>query len=837
MDEIEVIGAKKHNLKNIHVKIPKKQLITFTGVSGSGKSSLAVDTIFQEGQRKYLESLSVYARQFIKSLEKPDVQAIKGISPTISIDQKHQSFHFNSTAGTISEVSPYLRLLFAKVGEAVCPLCSRNIIKYSLNKVIQYIFENFYGKKVSIFAPVIKNRKGNYRALFARYNKRGFLKVMVDETLCYLDSVPPLSRNVKHNISILIDVVVIREENRNQIKESISISSFEGGDEIIVVAGDQADFFSNKLYCPHCNLSIKESQPATFSLNSPLGACHLCKGTGNVEDELICDVCDGKGFNGEALSFIFKGKNIFELGEMEVVDLLLFFQGVDLNDQEKKILTPILPHIIQRLESFVKLNLGYISLNRKISTLSGGELQRARLVSQIGFGLSGIIYILDEPSIGMHISEQMNLITILNDLKKKDNTVIVVEHDENTIQSSDYIVDLGYGSGESGGNIVYSGRFSDFKDAKNSLTSDYIFNRKKIVVNKTYNKNSSLSGSMSKKDGRIINIKNVSINNVKNVNLKIPVQFLTVVTGVSGSGKSSLIIDAFYPIVKGLINNTPVRDKRVMFSEVQGIKNNVERIAKVSHSMIGKNSRSCPATFINLMPLIRSLFAGLAESRLRGYTQSRFSFNVKGGRCEACKGVGYRKLEMSFLPQLEVRCTVCEGRRYNSETLLVKYKGMSIADILELTADEAYKLFQNIPLLSKKIKLLIDVGLGYLKLGQPSVTLSGGESQRIKLSKELSKVSSKSTVYLLDEPTIGLHFDDIQKLINVFDSLISKGDTVVVIEHNMEIIGAADYIVDMGPGGGKNGGKIIFQGKPGNLLKNKQSFTGSYLREKIKNAI
>jgi len=825
MQEIEIVGANKHNLKNINVKIPKKKLVTITGVSGSGKSTLAYNTIFQEGQRKYLESLSMYARQFIKSLEKPDVQHIKGISPTISIDQKHSSFYHNSTVGTISEVSQYLRLLYAKVGEAYCPGCGKKIKKFSYQKILKYIYENFINKLVFILAPVIKNRKGTYKVLFEKYIKRGYLKSQIDGEMCYLDSVPELNRNVVHNIAIQIDAIEINKENLNQLNDSISISISEGNGELILISENREYFFSDRLFCSRCNISLREPQPATFSFTSPLGNCHYCLGSGINQEGDSCKHCLGSGLNKEARAFYFRGKNIFECGEMEIIALLAFLKDIRLNENEDKILSQIYPHIVHRLESFVKLNLEYMTLNRKIKTLSGGELQRTRLVSQIGFGLSGIIYILDEPSIGMHMAEQNNLIHILNQLKKKDNTIIVVEHDENTIRSSDYIIDLGPGAGESGGELIYSGWFRDFKKVSDSLTSDYIFKRKAIVLEKKYSPDFE----------HFLFLKGVHIHNVKNVNLKIPLKSLTVVTGVSGSGKSSLIINALYYIVKSNFEEKTVTRKTIEYKNIEGVEN-LDRILMVDQTSIGKNSRSCPATYVNIMPIIRELFAGLPESKIRGYDQSRFSFNVKGGRCEACSGLGIKKLEMSFLPNLEVTCPVCQGRRYNLETLQVRYKGLSIADVLELTATEAYAFFKNIPYLSKKIKILTDVGLGYLKLGQSSVTLSGGESQRIKLSKELSRISAKSTIYVLDEPTIGLHFDDIQKLINVFNYLIAKGNTIVVIEHNMEIIKAADYIVDLGPGGGNKGGKIIFQGELKGILKNNQSITAYYLREKMKDA-
>ena len=829
MPEIEIVGARKHNLKDISLSIPKQKIVTITGVSGSGKSSLAYDTIFQEGQRKYLESLSNYARQFIKSLSKPEVQTIKGISPTISIDQKHSSFFHNSTIGTISEISQYLRLLFAKVGVPYCPVCSRQIKPLSQEKIVQYIYQNYRNSLVRLYSPVVRGRKGIYRQLFEKYSKRGFLKARIDGDIYYLDDIPHLNRHNKHNIEILIDGVIVSDANLNQVKESVSLALFEGDGEVVIYCQGREKLFSNKLYCNRCNLSLKEPQPATFSFNSPLGACAECNGTG-FNEELECGVCTGSGFNREARSFKFQERDIFQLGEMEITDLLYLFQNLQLTPDDNKILEPILPQIQQRLDSFVKLNLGYISLNRKINTISGGELQRTRLVSQLGFGLSGIIYILDEPSIGMHVSEQLNLIDILHQLKHRDNTVIVVEHDENTINASDFIVDLGPGSGDQGGEIIYSGYYKNFQAATRSLTADYIFKRRTMIINRNLGDRGGTSGRGSIKVGKI------SINNIKGLDLQIPLNALTVVTGVSGSGKSSLVVDAFYPIVHNYLQGKTTKNHGLSHSTVEGL-DQVDRILMVNQTSIGKNSRSCPATYINLMPLIRQMMAGLSEARLRGYDQSRFSFNVKGGRCEACQGLGYKTLEMSFLPQLEVECTVCEGRRYNSETLKVKYKGFSIADILDFTASEAYQVFQSIPWLAKKIKLLIDVGLGYLKLGQSSVTLSGGESQRIKLCKELSRFSRKSSIYLLDEPTVGLHFDDIQKLLDVFSSFIGKGDTIVVIEHNLDIIRAADYIIDLGPGGGKNGGQVLYQGTIDGIIKCRKSKTGLHLKEKLDHAI
>lgn len=825
MQTIEVIGARKHNLKDISVSLPKRQLITITGVSGSGKSSLAFDTIFQEGQRKYLESLSIYARQFIKTLEKPEVRTIRGISPTISIDQKHSSFFHRSTVGTISEISQYMRLMFSKVGTAVCPKCGREISTYSSQKILDHIVQNLSGESISLYAPVVRNRKGNYRALFEKYAKKGFLKGLVDGEVLYLDAVPELDRNVRHDIAIMVDAVTVTEKNRRQLDESIRLATFESHGELIVIRKKEELFFSNKLYCTHCQISLKEPQPATFSFNSPLGACLSCNGSGKGEEGVPrCPDCRGSGLNDEARAFYIHRKNIHELGEMEVGDLLSHLMELPLSEYEKKILSPIIPQIIQRLESLVRLKLGYITLNRKIYTLSGGELQRTRLVSQLGFGLSGVIYILDEPSIGMHMAEQLHLIEILKELQQKDNTIIVVEHDENTIRASDYIVDLGPGSGENGGEVVFAGNMDAFEKTNTSLTSDYVFKRRRIKLNRGIPK--------GKKTAKTITIRGIGINNLNGVDLKIPRGSFSVITGLSGSGKSSLMVDAFYPIVKNRLDENNRKTDGVRYTNVTGLDDGeIGRILMVNQSSIGKNSRSCPATYVQLMSPIRDLFASLPESRVRGYQSRHFGFNVPGGRCEACSGLGCKKLEMSFLPNLEVPCPVCGGKRYNTETLKIKYKGMSIADILDLTASDAYGIFRQIPWLSKKIKILMDVGLGYLRLGQSSVTLSGGESQRIKLSRELSRRSAKSTVYVLDEPTVGLHFHDIQKLIDVFYSFVDKGDTVVVIEHNMEIIKAADYVVDMGPGGGKDGGEILYQGKLPGLLKCGNSVTGRLLKE------
>ncbi|MCX6557773.1 MAG: excinuclease ABC subunit UvrA [Candidatus Aminicenantes bacterium] len=822
MSYLEIVDAHKHNLKHLHLRIPKQKLIVISGVSGSGKSTLAYDTIFQEGQRKYLESLSAYARQFIKSLERPDVHSIRGIAPTIAIDQKHSSYYFNSTVGTISEIAPFLRLLFARLAEARCPQCGRPISRYSSARIAEYVFAHFLGRLLRIFSPLVRNRRGNYQALFEKYRKRGFLKALVNGRLCDLEHAPALDRQSRHHIAVQIDVLEIEPANRERIVDSINLALNEGDGEIVVAAGDESVFLSNRLHCSSCDISLPEPQPGTFSFNSPEGACPECQGMGREDEARPCAACQGSGLNPGARSFYFRGKNIFELGEMEIVDLLRFFKCVAVAEHEKGIARPILPHIIQRLESFVTLNLGYIALNRKLHTISGGELQRARLVSQLGFSLNGVIYVLDEPSIGMHFSEQLNLLRILRRLRENGNTLIVVEHAEETIRAADYIIDIGPGAGEKGGELMFAGPESEFAAARQSLTSDYVFGRRCIEAPVREGKTAA----------EFMRIDSIAINNLRHIDLKIPLNRLTVVSGVSGSGKSSLVVDALAPILLHEIQGQPLADSRLSYARAANF-DRLKRVLMVNQSAIGKNSRSCPATYIGIMAAIRDLFAALPGAKVKGYPQSRFSFNVRGGRCEACQGLGVQKLQMSFLPQLEIACPVCDGRRYNSETCQVKFKGKSIADVLELTASEAYELFANIPHLARNIRILLDVGLGYLRLGQSSETLSGGESQRIKLTKELSHSALSPTMYVLDEPTVGLHFDDVRKLIDVFRALIARAHTVVVIEHNLEMIKVADYLVDLGPGGGKHGGRIVYQGDVAGIAKCAASLTGKYLKKKL----
>ncbi len=825
MSYLEIIDAHKHNLKHLHLKLPKRQFIVVCGVSGSGKSTLAYDTIFQEGQRKYLESLSAYARQYLKSLERPDVQAIKGIAPTISIDQKHSSYYYNSTVGTISEVAPFLRLLFAKLGQAHCPGCGRPISRSSAEGVQAALLSRFCGRTVRLYAPLVRQRRGHYQALLEKYRKRGFLKALIDGREYYLEEAPELSRHARHRIAVQVDAVEVEPAASARLADAVTLALNEGDGEILARAGNEEAFFSDRLYCQACDLSLAEPQPGTFSLNSPEGACPACLGSGRQgqdgEAAGPCPACNGSGFRAEALAFRFRGRNVFELGELEIADLLEFFRSVRPAAGEDEIARALLPQLVQRLESFVSLKMGYIALNRRIDTLSGGELQRARLVSQIGFGLNGIIYVLDEPSIGMHFSEQLNLLRILRRLREMGNTLVVVEHDEETIRSADYVVDIGPGAGEHGGELMYAGPIAGFEASARSLTSAYVYGRKRIEV---------LPGRGAAEHW--LEIEDIRLNNLDGVQLKLPLNRLTVVSGVSGSGKSSLVVDALAPLLRRELENVQPANPRLSYGAVSGLER-VKRVLMVSQTAIGKNSRSCPATYIGIMAMIRALFAALPEARVRGYSQARFSFNVRGGRCEACEGLGVRRLQMSFLPQLEVVCPVCDGERYNSETRQVKFKGRSIADVLDLTASEAHEHFAAVPLLARKIRILLDVGLGYLRLGQSSQTLSGGESQRIKLTKELARGSGAPTVYILDEPTVGLHFDDVRKLIDVFRALLARGHTVVVIEHNLEMLRVADHVIDLGPGGGRHGGKIVYQGDVAGLAQCKGSLTGKYLKKKL----
>lgn len=820
MRQIEIVAASTHNLREVSLNIPKNRLVVITGVSGSGKSSLAYDTLFQEGQRRYLESLSVFARQFIKSLEKPAVRSVRGISPTISIDQKHSSYFYNSTVGTISEISPFLRLIYARVGKPHCPQCKKPIQSLNVPDLAGLLVTRHGERLIHILAPVVRNRKGNYQELFETYRKRGFLKALVDAEWMTLDAPLPLDRNKRHDIAVLIDAIEPSDTPIHALEESLELAMEEGKGELLVRCGREETLFSRRLYCPDCRLALSEPQPATFSLNSPLGACPACRGTGEDESGKVCDACGGSGYGPGALAFRFRGLDIHALGAMEIRDLYDLFAGIHLDPEEEPLLSPLIPQIRQRLDAFLRLRLEYLDLNRRIHTLSGGELQRTRLVSQIGFQLSGVIYVLDEPSIGMHMSEVENLISVLRDLRDAGNTVVVVEHDPYTITACDWVVDLGPGSGEAGGRVVYNDDIRGFLHAENSLTADYLRRKRcREPLRKP-----------STKPKEFLRLGGLTVHNVKNVDIGIPCGALTVITGVSGSGKSSLIMDALVPLVQQSINADMALPPGVSITDIE-VPESLRRVLAVDQGAIGKNARSCPATYVGLMQEIRCLFAGTMDARIRGYAPGRFSFNNRGGRCEACAGLGLHRLEMGFLPRLDVTCPVCNGTRFNTETRKVRYKGQSIDQVLDMTVDAAVTFFAAVPQIVFRLRVLQDIGLGYLRLGQPSTTLSGGESQRIKLSRELGKKSTRPTLFVLDEPTVGLHADDIRKLVAVMDSLVEKGGSVVVIEHNAQVIRAADWVVDLGPGGGRNGGHVLYQGPLSGLAGCRDSVTARWLKD------
>jgi len=819
MRQIEIVAASTHNLREVSLNIPKNRLVVVTGVSGSGKSSLAYDTLFQEGQRRYLESLSVYARQFIKSMEKPAVRSIRGISPTISIDQRHSGYFFNSTVGTMSDISPFLRLVFARAGEAHCPSCGRPINSLEIPELAGKLTAMFGDELIHLLAPLVRNRRGQYRELFETYRKRGYLKARVNGAWIDLDPTPELDRNRRHEIAVLIDSVEPAQTPSASLHESLELAMEEGGGEVIVCRGEDESLYSRRLFCSHCNMALREPQPATFSLNSPLGACPQCRGGGRHESGEDCPACDGGGYGPDARSFTFRGLDIHAMGEMEIRALRDFFLKIEPDVNEAPLLNPLLPQIRQRLEVFARLKLDYLGLNRRINTLSGGELQRTRLVSQIGFRLSGVIYVLDEPSIGMHMSEVADLVKVLADLRDAGNTVVVVEHDPYTVGKSDWIVDLGPGSGEAGGRVVFNGWTRDLSEASGSLTADYLSGKTDGTIER---EERSTPGPMIRASG-------LKVNNINGADLRIPCGALTVVTGVSGSGKSSMIMDALVPLIRRRLAGEEPKAPGVEFTGLE-VPDAITRVLVVDQGAIGKNARSCPATYVGVMTDLRNLFAETMDSRIRGYTPGRFSFNNQGGRCEACGGMGVQKLEMGFLPRLEVTCPICGGTRFNTETRKVRYKGSSIDQVLDMTVERAAGFFAAVPGIATRLGMLEQVGLGYLRLGQSSVTLSGGEAQRIKLSRELGRRSVKPTLTVLDEPTVGLHAHDIRKLLEVIDSLVRKGGTVVVIEHNPQVIDAADWVVDLGPEGGRRGGRVVYQGPMKGFRKCADSITAEWLR-------
>ena len=938
MDKIIIKGAKEHNLKNVCVEIPRNKFVVITGVSGSGKSSLAFDTLFAEGQRRYIESLSTYARQFLQQLQKPNVDYIEGLSPSISIAQKTLSHNPRSTVGTITKIYDYLRLLFARVGDAYCYKCSTPISKQSPQEIVEIILSTMENQKIQILSPIVKGRKGSHEKKLEEMKKLGFIKARINGEVYDLSEKIELNKNKLNDIEIIIDRLIVKKEYKQRLFSSIETALKFGNGIVFVqnIESKEEKIFSELNSCPNCGISYGEISPRMFSFNSPYGACKFCYGLGKVlypdpdlivpnkektlkegaiepwllkdtpfvnenkkilqalskeygipldvpyeelsekeknillyglngkkikitswregrqyekeiifegvlkcihnrweetesfflkntlekyMSEQICPECKGNRLAKEALSIKIEGKNIVELSNMTISSLKKFMQNITFSGEKKKISSEIMKEILSRLNFLEDVGLSYLTLSRKSSTLAGGEAQRIRLATQIGSGLVGVLYVLDEPTIGLHHRDNEKLLNSLRKLCESGNSVIVVEHDEDTIKQADYIIDLGPGAGNYGGHILYAGNLEGLKKCPNSLTGKYLSGKLKIAVPEKRRKINI------KRSIRLIGCKE---HNLKNIDVTIPLGVFVAITGVSGSGKSTLVNDILYPALQKILykaNSSPGAHQRIEGYEY------IDRVQIIDQSPIGKTPRSNPATYTDLFNYIRQFFAMLPEAKIRGYTASRFSFNVKGGRCETCKGAGTKKIEMHFLPDVFVECEVCKGMRYNSETLQVKYKGKSITDVLNSTVDEALMDFKNFPQIWSRLKMLKDVGLGYIKLGQPSNTLSGGEAQRVKLAAELGKQSTGNTLYILDEPTTGLHFADIHLLLNVLQRLVDMGNTVLVIEHNMDVIKCADYIIDLGPEGGDKGGEIVAFGTPEEIAQNPKSYTGQYVKK------
>lgn len=940
-DRIIIRGAKEHNLKNINLSIPRDQFVVFTGVSGSGKSSLAFDTIYAEGQRRYVESLSSYARQFLGQMEKPDVEYIEGLSPAISIDQKTTSHNPRSTVGTVTEIYDYLRLLFARVGIPHCPKCGKEIKKQTIDQIVDQIMTLPEKTKIQLLAPVVRGRKGEHIKLLEDAKKSGYVRVRVDGLLFELSEEIKLEKNKKHTVEIVVDRLVIRDEIQKRLTESIeTVSALTGGILVVDVAGEKDMIFSQNFSCTDCGINLSEVEPRLFSFNNPSGACPDCTGLGmqmkfapdlivpngslsiaqgaitapgynSISNEgsmggvlfqtlsekyhfdlnmpfqelsedvksiifygtkgekldinyknasgkmgsysysfeglipnlqrrysetseslradyeqymtnIVCPSCHGHRLRPEVLAITINEKNISQVTEMSVTQIQDFFEKITLSSRETMIAEQILKEINARIGFLVDVGLNYLTLSRAAGTLSGGEAQRIRLATQIGSGLVGVVYILDEPSIGLHQRDNEKLLKTLKNLRDIGNSLIVVEHDEDTMYAADYIVDIGPTAGSGGGNVVCQGSVEDIIRCEQSLTGDYLSGRKKIEIPKVRREFDAENS---------IVIKGAKENNLKNINVCVPVGVFTCVTGVSGSGKSSLVNEILYKRAARDLNRAKTRPGEHL--DMLGLEK-LDKVIDIDQSPIGRTPRSNPATYTGLFDLIRDVFSQTTEAKMRGYQKGRFSFNTKGGRCEACTGDGIIKIEMHFLPDIYVPCEVCQGKRYNRETLEVKYKGKTISDVLEMTVEEALGFFENIPKIRVKLQTLFDVGLTYVKLGQSSTTLSGGEAQRVKLATELSKKSTGKTMYILDEPTTGLHTADVHKLVYILQRLAEGGNTVVVIEHNLDVIKTADYIIDLGPEGGNGGGEIVVQGTPEEVIKCEKSYTGKYLQDILK---
>ncbi len=937
--KIIVKGAKANNLKNIDLEIPRDKLVVFTGLSGSGKSSLAFDTIYAEGQRRYIESLSSYARQFLGQMDKPDVEYIEGLSPAISIDQKTTSKNPRSTVGTVTEIYDYLRLIYARIGTPHCPVCGREISMETVDGIVDKVLKLPDGEKIQILAPLVRGKKGEHVKVLDSARKSGYVRVRVDGSIYDLSEEIKLDKNIKHSIEVVVDRLVINDGIRSRLADSVDTAcNLSDGAVIVDVVGNDELLFSQKFACPEHGTCIEEMAPRSFSFNNPYGSCPRCMGLGTfmrinpdlvipnknlsinqgailasgwsnadsgtiaqmyysalaeeygfsldtpikdlteeqlnvllygtngkkikmtrvnaygsgtyltefegvinnlqrrynettseysraeitkVMDECNCPECNGKRLNKSALAVTIGGKNIIEFTELSISKAIEFIDSLELTEKQHMIADMIIKEIRQRLSFLASVGLDYLTLSRSAGTLSGGESQRIRLATQIGSSLMGVLYILDEPSIGLHQRDNDKLLGTLRELRDIGNTLIVVEHDEDTIRAADYVVDIGPGAGVHGGEVVYSGNVEGLLKCKKSITGQYLSGKKKIEV----------PAERRKGNWNSLVIRNASENNLKNIDVEIPLGEFVCVTGVSGSGKSSLINEILYKKLANELNNAKKAVGKV--DSIDGIEN-LDKVINIDQSPIGRTPRSNPATYTGVFNDIRELFASTQDAKIRGYSASRFSFNVKGGRCEACQGDGIIKIEMNFFPDVYVPCDVCKGAKYNRETLEVHYKGKTISDVLEMTVEEGMEFFKNQSKIYRKLKTLYDVGLGYIKIGQPATTLSGGEAQRVKLSTELSKIATGRTIYILDEPTTGLHTADVHGLINVLQRLVDKGNTVVVIEHNLDVIKVSDHIIDLGPEGGDKGGKIVVCGTPEEVAKCKKSYTGQYLKKMLK---
>ena len=849
---IKILGARVHNLKNVDVEIPRNSLTVITGLSGSGKSSLAFDTIFAEGQRRYIETFSAYARNFLGTMERPDVDEITGLSPVISIEQKTTNRNPRSTVGTTTEIYDYLRLLYARAGEAFSYVTGEKMVKYTEEQLIELIIDAYLGRKIYLLAPLVKNRKGHYRELFETIQHKGFLYVRVDGSIQEVVPGMKLDRYRNHTIEVVVDRLIVQDKDDRRLQGSISNALKQGDGEMLVydVEREEVRHYSRHLMCPTSGIAYREPAPHDFSFNSPQGACPHCHGLGYVnanatpdadEDEVdyigitrvktktddedgeesvrmvVCPECHGKRLKKESLYFRIADKNIIDLAEMDISELYQWMMHLDdkLNERQRQIAPEIIKEICTRLHFLLDVGLDYLSLSRTSVSLSGGESQRIRLATQIGSQLVNVLYILDEPSIGLHQRDNRRLIRSLKSLRDIGNTVIVVEHDQEMMEQADYIVDMGPRAGRLGGEVVYQGTYRDMLK-QDTLTSRYLNGTLKIET----------PAKRREGNGNFLSLKGCTGNNLQGVDVDFPLGVFICVTGVSGSGKSSLINDTLHPILSQHFYRS-LREP-LPYESIMGIEH-IDKVVDVDQSPLGRTPRSNPATYTGVFNDIRQLFVQLPEAKIRGYKPGRFSFNVKGGRCETCTGNGYRTIEMNFLPDVLVPCDECQGKRYNRETLEVRYRGKSIADVLNMTINQAVEFFEHIPHILNKIRVLQEVGLGYLKLGQPSTTLSGGESQRVKLATELSKKDTGRTFYILDEPTTGLHFDDIRQLLSVINRLVDKGNTVLVIEHNLDVIRSADYLIDMGPEGGRGGGKLLSFGTPEQVAKSRVGYTPEYL--------